>query len=62
MRESQIVAESVCGSYWIADADNQYTVYRNGATHARADSSYPRTDDGLSIAKARMDYLGKRIT
>jgi len=31
-------------------------------THSVADSSYPATDDGLSLAIARCDYLEKRRT
>lgn len=57
MREQQIVYE--LGEYWVADANGQYTVYRNGATAARADSSYPRTPDGLSLAVARAQYLAR---
>jgi hypothetical protein len=47
------------GNVWIADADGQYTVVRqaHGSTHGTADSSYPRTPDGLSIARARLQYL-----
>ena len=38
------------------------TVYRPAPsyTHAVSDSAYPDTADGLSIAKARCDYLAKR--
>jgi hypothetical protein len=59
LNESGIVYER--GDYWVADADKQYTVYRNGNVVAFADSSYPRTVDGLSIAKARADYLARSI-
>lgn len=37
-----------------------YTVYVSGATHSTSDSSYPLTADGLSLAKARADYLAGR--
>lgn len=37
-----------------------YTVYRAGITHSTSDSSYALTEDGLSIAKARVDYLFNR--
>lgn len=37
-----------------------YTVYIAGATHSTSDSSYPLTDDGLSLATARADYIAKR--
>ncbi len=58
IRESQIIHEK--GDYWVLDADGQYTVYRNGATHSTADSSYRRDNDGRSIAIARCDYLGRK--
>ncbi len=60
MRESQIIEQF--GDFWIADADGQYSVYvdRPNGLYAKADSSYPRTPDGLSIAKARLAYLAKR--
>jgi hypothetical protein len=58
VKESQIVYQA--GRYWVCDAEKQYTVYQDGDTHATADSSYPRTEDGLSLAKARTDYLNKR--
>jgi hypothetical protein len=47
------------GDAWIADSDGQYTVVRleRGSTHGTADSSYPRTPVGLSIARARLQYL-----
>jgi hypothetical protein len=56
-RESDIVYEN--GAFWVYRGKS-YTVFRNGLTHATADSSYARTPDGLSIAKARVDYLAGR--
>ncbi len=38
---------------------NRYTVFRVGVTASTSDSSYPLTPDGLSLAKARCDYLGR---
>jgi hypothetical protein len=58
MKESQIKFES--GSYWVCLADNQYTVYRSGVTHSKADSSYAFSEDGLSLAIARAKYLDAR--
>ena len=60
MKESQIVHQA--GSCWVADADRQYTVYRDEGTTAKADSSYPRTDDGLTLAKYRANYLARRAS
>lgn len=48
------------GNYWIASKKDAYTVYCCGITHSTSDSSYSKTQDGLSIAKARCDYLAKR--
>lgn len=56
-KESQIIYQ--VGDYWVLDADGQYAVYKDGATHAKADSAYERTPDGLSLAKARVDHLSK---
>jgi hypothetical protein len=56
--EAMIKFES--GDYWVCDSDNQYTVYKQCLTHSEADSSYPYTEDGLSIAIARCKYLAKR--
>jgi hypothetical protein len=36
------------------------SIAREGFTHATADSSYARTEDGLSLAIARCDYLVAR--
>lgn len=57
-RESDIMHET--GSYFVLRVREAYTVYKNGHVHATADSSYPLTNDGLSIAKARADYLARR--
>lgn len=60
MRETLIKYQT--GSFWILDdvKNDRYTVFKEGATFSKADSSYPRTEDGLSIAKMRADYLTKR--
>lgn len=57
-RESNIIHEA--GAFWVCDADGQFTVYMDGLTHAKSDSSYPGTDDGKSLAIARCDYLNRR--
>ncbi len=56
--ESDILHEN--GAFWVCRERNAYTVFRNGVTAATSDSSYAKTADGLSIAKARCDYLAKR--
>lgn len=60
MKESEIVYE--IGKYWVFDdkKNKRYTVFKSGINASESDSSYARTDDGLSIAKARADYLNKR--
>lgn len=55
--ESSIVHES--GDYWVCLVHDQLTVYRCRSTHSVADSSYPATADGRSIAIARCDYLAR---
>ena len=62
LRESDIAHES--GRYWVWDRRDKapaYVVMRpHGSTASETDSAYPRTPDGLSIAKARADYLARR--
>lgn len=60
MVESDIMHES--GGYWVGRdrAGKAYVVYKTGATHSTSESAYSLTRDGLSIAKARCDYLAKR--
>jgi hypothetical protein len=58
MTESDIMHEA--GSYWVCRERASYTVYRNGMTHSTSDSSYAKSDDGLSLAIARCNYLAKR--
>lgn len=59
MKESEIVYEN---GGMLVHADKRkpaYVVYRSGATHSTSDSAYSFDEDGLSIAKARADYLAK---
>ncbi len=58
MKESEIVYEN--GAVWVHAAKDAYVVYVAGVTHSTSDSAYAKTPDGLSIAKARTDYLAKR--
>lgn len=58
MKESDIMHEN--GRLWVGRSTGGYTVYVSGLTHSVADSTYARTDDGLSIAKARADYLARQ--
>lgn len=55
-READIVHE--CGDFWVLADRKAYRVMQNRVTHSIEDSAYPRTADGLSIAKARANYKG----
>lgn len=57
MSEDDIVHEN--GMYWVLKTKSAYSVMVNGLTHSMADSSYELSDDGLSISKARCDYLAE---
>ena len=57
MRESDILYEN--GNFWVMRGKGCYYVMRSGITHSESDSAYHFNDDGLSIAKARCDYLAK---
>lgn len=57
-KETDIVHER--GDYWVLRERAAYTVFKNGITHSVSDSSYERTEAGLSIAIARCEYLAKR--
>lgn len=50
------------GKYWVHRITKQemYGVFKAGITHGTSDSMYPLTDDGLSIAIARCDYLAEQ--
>lgn len=50
------------GKAWVLREKKRdcYTVFIAGSTHSTSDSSYALDDDGLSIAKARADYLSQR--
>lgn len=60
IREADIVYEGLRA--WVFDDRKRdcYTVFLVGITHSTSDSSYPRSDDGLSIAKARADHFNRR--
>jgi hypothetical protein len=60
MRESDIAHETPRG-FWVARQSRPplYVVYRPNGAHSVSDSAYTLDADGLSIAKARADYLDK---
>lgn len=59
IKVKEIVYEA--GRAWVhRDASGRaYVVYVNGITHAKSDSAYAFDADGLSLAKARCDYLAR---
>lgn len=48
------------GAYFVLKTKTSYDVMVNGLTHSLLDSAYPLDDDGLSLAKARANYLAGR--
>jgi hypothetical protein len=56
-READIMHEA--GDFWVYRDKGVYTVYRTGITHSVSDSSYEKSEDGLSLAIARCDYLAR---
>lgn len=60
MKESDILYQR--GSYWVCASKlpRAYLVMADGNTHATSESSYDLSPDGLSIAKARVDYLFRK--
>ena len=45
------------GRFWVLDTGKAYAVMVTGVTHSTSESAYERTDDGLSLAVARCNYL-----
>ena len=55
MKEKDIKHEA--GHFWVVDCGNSYAVMVVGMTHSVSESAYDRTEDGLSLAIARCNYL-----
>ena len=58
-QEADIIYEA--GDFWVCRATPGYTVYRS--THSPwsiPDSTYPPDASGLSLARARCDYLANQ--
>lgn len=60
MKEKDIIYEKDYAWVFKDTAKSLYTVFRVGATHSTSDSSYALDADGLSLAKARVDYFAKQ--
>lgn len=60
MKENDIIFET-SGNY-VTRERLGYVVWRHNDWHTLSDSTYELTPDGLSIAKARCDYLAKKNT
>lgn len=56
--EDNIMHEN--GDFWVLRQRDRYEVLRSGLTHSTVDSAYARDYDGLSLAKARCNYLASR--
>jgi hypothetical protein len=48
--------------FWVLRQPKAYTVLRAGITHSITLQSYPRHEDGLSLAIAYAQYLFSRVT
>lgn len=59
VREIDIVYSSAPAWIFADRKGKAYVVMLDGTTVAESDSAYALDDDGLSIAKARCDYLAK---
>jgi hypothetical protein len=57
MKEADIIYE--VGKAWVYRDKDAYVVYVSGIAHSTSDSAYRKDEDGLSIAKARCEYLGR---
>ena len=51
------ILHEVNGAY-VWRGKSAYEVFRPAGTVARLDCSFPLTPDGLTLSKARVDYLG----
>lgn len=61
IKEKDIILETESGWWvWRDTKGNCYTVFMPKGTHSESDSSYPLTDDGLSLALVRCKYMDKR--
>lgn len=58
IRERDIVYQ--VGDFWVLQNRDNYEVRRDVGTHSISDGAYRMSADGLSLAKARVDYLAKR--
>ena len=58
LNERDILHEN--GQWWVLRMRGLLYVMRAGITHSTSESTaYPDTPDGLSIAKARCDYMAR---
>ena len=47
--------------YWVMKSTDGYHVMQPESCYSVTESAYPLNPDGLSIAKARCNYLGNRV-
>ncbi|MFJ1033806.1 hypothetical protein WLW90_05750 [Bordetella bronchiseptica] len=58
-REKDIAYEN--GRVWVLKKSDSYTVFVSGVTHSTSDSTYELSDAESGIAKARADYLARKL-
>lgn len=56
IRESAIIHETAAGHH-VTRAGGRLEVRRHAGTHSVTDCAFPDTPDGLSLARARANYL-----
>ena len=59
-KESDIVHETK--DCFVLKEKDCYTVFVNGVTHSKSDSSYTKDEDGLSLAIIRCKYIANSKT
>ena len=61
VKEEDIVYEAPGGAAWVwrDKKGGRHVVFRTGLVCSESDSAYPLDADGLSIARARADYLAR---
>lgn len=60
MKLTDIVMENDKGVVFTDKKRGVYTVYKKTITNIESDVSFPLTENGLSLAKARCNYLQTR--
>lgn len=59
-KEWRIKHETEAGYVYLSPETKSLEVRRNMGIHSVVDCAFENTEDGLSLAKARLDYITKR--